>query len=351
MKINNIIYCSVSYYEDKYANVIQSKQVIKSFRENKIVVYDFWKSRHKFDFTNKTTKLKIPNKKIFHFIFILFTTILVTFKFRKLNNKAFFTRSIVFAYIINLISKNTVILELHTSPSRNLEKLMVTRLAKRIKFIFISESLKNYYSQFKIKLDCIVLHDGHANKIVSKENLQSHFLEWKNNKRIKLGYYGRYSIQKGSHILSTLVKIMPYVDFYFATLNQNNLIGNNIKENAYLHHDEVYDHMKNMDILLLPIVKINTKYEITAFTSPLKLFEYASTGKCIVASDIQVLREHEKYEAIIFSENTPEAFKEKINNLIFSSKLRKKLSLGCIKLANDHKWSVRSTKIIERFLT
>ena len=47
--------------------------------------------------------------------------------------------------------------------------------------------------------------------------------------------------------------------------------------------DHIYDHIQAFDIALQP--------HVTAYASPMKIFEYLALGKCVIAPDLENIRE------------------------------------------------------------
>ena len=62
----------------------------------------------------------------------------------------------------------------------------------------------------------------------------------------------------------------------------------NLKEISYVEHADIYLKMKQMDVFLLPISKVGNR-DYSNYTSPLKLFEYASCGRVILYTPVDSL--------------------------------------------------------------
>ena len=106
--------------------------------------------------------------------------------------------------------------------------------------------------------------------------------------------------------------------------------------------------MNKMDFLLLTIVPQNFYRDISSFTSPLKLYEYSSTGRVIIASDIPVLRDELEDTQVFFSKNTVSDFCNSIKHLSKSSIQRRLISESELKLAKVSTWTSRANYIIEK---
>ena len=83
-----------------------------------------------------------------------------------------------------------------------------------------------------------------------------------------------------------------------ATKEIQNLISNfknNLYFKDYVEYKNIDKELHKMDVLLMPyknkIASGGNVGDITNFTSPLKLFDYLTTGKIIISADLPVLRE------------------------------------------------------------
>ena len=100
------------------------------------------------------------------------------------------------------------------------------------------------------------------------------------------------------------------------TLNcgKKKIINKNIYFYGFIPHSKISNYINSLDICLLPNQKIvlthgsSIQKEIknySNFTSPLKLFEYMSHKKPIIASDLPVIREvlNEKNSILVKCDN------------------------------------------------
>ena len=99
--------------------------------------------------------------------------------------------------------------------------------------VFISAALKAFYLGLNKNIKFTVQHDGHANEVVDQSQLTEYFQDWSRDRKIEIGYFGRFSNKKGSELLAQLIESMPYAQFTIGTLNKNNLKAKNIVENKF----------------------------------------------------------------------------------------------------------------------
>ena len=111
----------------------------------------------------------------------------------------------------------------------------------------------------------------------------------------------------------------------------------------------VAEMLQRADILALP----NPASAIsTRFTSPLKLFEYMSAGRAIVASDLPSIREvlHHEADALLVAPGDPSAFAAAIERLAAQPGLAARLARAAFDRALEYSWDRRAEKL-ERLFT
>jgi glycosyltransferase involved in cell wall biosynthesis len=110
----------------------------------------------------------------------------------------------------------------------------------------------------------------------------------------------------------------------------------------------VAEFLQRADILALP----NPASAIsTRFTSPLKLFEYMSAGRAIVASDLPSIREvlHHEVDALLVAPGDPGALAAAIERLVAQPGLSARLARAAFDAALDYSWDHRAERLEQLF--
>jgi glycosyltransferase involved in cell wall biosynthesis len=176
-----------------------------------------------------------------------------------------------------------------------------------------------------------------------------------------VGYVGSLYDGKGVSIVTKIAKEMNSIKFHIVGGNKKNINkwkefynGKNIKYHGYVAKKEVDNYIKKMDICLLPNQKkVDTygerKQDIGKYTSPLKLFEYMSYGKPIIASNIRVIREVLSHgeNALLCSHDRPYEWVRSINKLIQNYELRRRIAMNAKReFDSEYTWNARAKKVM-----
>ena len=146
-----------------------------------------------------------------------------------------------------------------------------------------------------------VAHDG-ADEVLDLEAKNQAFGD---NNKLKVGYVGHLYKGKGIEVISSLAKkVDSSVEFHViggfkkdVEIWKNKINSKNVFFYGHISHKEVGNYINALDVCLLPNQKVvlafgsKNEINISDFTSPLKVFEYMSYKKAIIASDLPVLRE------------------------------------------------------------
>ena len=279
--------------------------------------------------------------------------------FRRLNRfktKFIYTRFLLFSYLIN---KTPFILELHADSwnKTKLHRLLFPLILKKpnlrglvVITRAIEVDLRLEFPDFKKTIT--VIEDA------ASVPPSSYIPTFRNSTCLNIGYVGSFHKGKGVELILSIAEQMPQHNFIIVggLVNEIQLmkkagVTKNVHFKGFVNHDDLWKEMQDIDICLLPNqVQVFTgqKSNIGKYTSPLKMFEYMSYSKPIIASDLSVLREVLSCETALFaSHNDPTEWVQAIQRI---EKVEKRQELG----QNAYKhfsecftWGKRSKRILE----
>ena len=346
--------------------VLISPNRIQNEISHKTSVFDFYNVEKIFE--HNLINFMDPYKyrslmpKFFYRFFSFLVNLLWGIKSAKIGSKLngdfyIFRDNTPFSYLFCAIFSKKCVIEFHDIPpflSRLIFKLGLMISGKTVCFAVtnkLSEDLFHKFGKVKNLKKIDTLHDG------------VDLIKFKNNRIIEnstplLTYCGSLSKSKGIDLIINSAKYINNVEFliigglkvdvdhYKEIANDNGV--KNINFIGQVNYSDVPNLLNKSDILLLPSSAKNIKSR--NYTSAMKLFEYMSIGKPIIASNIPSNTEilENNLNCLLFEPDNPKSMVEKINTLIKDKELNKKITKNSSKLAIKYSWTERSKKMIKR---
>lgn len=300
---------------------------------------------------------KIKGKYLIYHFFVLFHLL-----FNRPD--VAYSRTVIGAFVALLLKIDTV-LELHSlPPSQSLDGkiLKIIKEFKSLKLIVCISSalkldIKKFYEVDENKL--IVEHDATDITNITHAVNQSD----DTSKKLKLGYVGSLYPGKGMEIISELshlinddVSIIVYGGSEEEINSWKSKCSNNVEFKGYIPYSKIFEAISKFDVCLLPNQpsvqcaghKKGTT-DIGKYTSPMKMFDYMSAKKPIIASDLPILREILKDDFSYFSGyDNPNEWKERVYEILENrDESIKKSMLAFDAIKRFYNWDFRVKRILK----
>lgn len=221
---------------------------------------------------------------------------------------------------------------------------MITN-SKKLKSMYVNDLNINSYE---------ILAANNATKKVLDNKIPQTISFDKN--RIQIGYVGSLFQGRGIDIIIELSQRIKNADFHIIGGNDKDInnwtskINNkNITFHGFIEPKETYKYRNMCDILLAPYQSNKEGNRSSEYMSPIKIFEYMSSQKSIVISDLEVVYEVLDEDCALFVEyNNVDAWEQAVRNLIVDTKLRSKIASNAYnKFKNNYTWENRAKKIVD----
>jgi len=322
-------------------------------------IFNFYGVKRKFPI-KKIPVIELISKKCKAYFYLESFSFLIMAFFALLRKKGDFiiyTRDESVQFLKFFTGKK-IFWESHMVPK--LDFLIKRRLKKINGIVAISESLKNILiNKYKINNDKIsAAHDAVDIDDFSDflpKNKARDFLGIPQDKKVVL-YIGGIVRHKGIFVLLDVAAMLGD-DYLFEIVGwfvhdesdlakkyvEDKKIGNVIFR-GYIPRNDIPKYLSSADVLVIPNSSLNE--ESRAFTSPMKLFEYMSSGRPVVASATTTILEilNEK-NAILVKPDSPEDLKNGILKIFQDENLARTISENAKKDVQNYTWIKRAQKI------
>lgn len=261
-----------------------------------VPINEFYGVENNFRFTQKTLW---PTK-----LGVLFYALQAAIK-AHLSGAAFiFTRCLPTAFVATTLGIKTLY-ERHSDfgAERVLNRCMyawLARSSRHLGTVVVSQALKeNFHEEFAVPSEKVIVAADGSDPLPFM-SAPSPFA--KPERRLTAGYIGHLYKGRGIEIIAAMAKQCPAIDFHIVGGTPED-IAYWTRElsgipNLYLHghvpHAKTKEYLVNFDMVLAPYQKkvaVAGGGHTERWMSPLKIFEYMSSGKPLICSDMPVLHE------------------------------------------------------------
>ncbi|MDC0521697.1 hypothetical protein OAN46_00070 [Candidatus Pelagibacter sp.] len=326
----------------------QVNLIIPNTGDAKLSLNKFYDIKFKFNVIRINKFQKFP-LGINYYLFSL-----ISFLKAKKISDLIITRNFFVTFLCSIFKKKCVI-ELHGDLSNEsrinrfiFSIFKVLNFKSIHKVICISKSIKTKFIKEKYVKDTkkvLVLPSGSSLKMKYKISL--------NIKRLKLGYFGTINPSRGIKVILKLAQNDKKNDYYIFGGSKNQIMDlkkKYILKNLYIEPHQnikkVKYKMKEMDILLMPysnkVTVSGNVSDTTNYMSPLKLFDYMSTGRLILSSNLNVLKEVVNENQCIFINNYLNPFSWLLEIKKIEKNILKRNIIGKNSYINSKKFSHNS---------
>lgn len=348
----SIFYCTNSNWRSRSANFIQTDSMGKAFAQHLDDVHMVFRGTKdimdvKEVYPYQQHIIAAGGSRLSRFLY----SVRAIFLFVKLSKKNTFahvyTRNIIFALLFKLLFPSRVIgLELHTGIRHKPDKLILHILSfLGVKIVSITRSILDELNVHGIDTSSALLaHDGHSFDIQSADSVGP-----KQQQPLKVGYFGSLTPQKGLHLINEIIGSADAMKFRFHIFSKEASVLSNaeaLAETGFLDHSSIAAKMLEMDVFLMTLCPQGEDDAISAYTSPLKLYEYLACGRPIIASEVNILKEDTDDSMIFYAQNTSSCFIEILNNIWIDRKGARNKAIRGLEHAKLRTWNSRAQAII-----
>lgn len=272
-----------------------------------------------------------------------------------------YSRCLYSALVLNLFGLRVVCERHDILPSNKLQRLFRWTCGYKpfLKTVVISQALKNFYvKEYGLQEDRVLVAPDAADAISSSQTTPIP----KDHSSIDIGYSGHLYQGRGIDLIGKAAIALPHYNFHIVGGQAEDVeywkgefsSCGNLTFYGHVFPSKVPAYLMSFDILLAPYqykVSISGKGGDTSrWMSPLKIFEYMSSGKPIICSDIPVLREVLSHgnNCLLCQPDSIEEWIAAIEKLANDRALAKKIGDNALgNFIKNYTWESRAKCIVE----
>lgn len=319
-------------------------------------IFDFYKIPKNF------TIKKLPCLDFINFPFLKkltfwlesFTFYLSVKKYTVKNKfDAYYTRDLLLAFFLSKKIKD-VFYEVHSLPQKPDSKYI--QAWKQVRgLLVISEGIKKDLLNFGVPQDKIMIArdavDLEKFKILETQLESRDRLHLDDHEKIVL-YTGHLYEWKGADLVAQAAKYLTEVQIYLVGGTKEDVENfkkkykfENLHIVGFVPHDEIPRWLSAADILVLPN---SAKEKISKnYTSPMKLFEYMTAKKPILASNLPSLKEVlDENTAVFFPADSVVSFVAQIKKMLIDERMPE-IANNAYNKVQEFSWKKRAENIIK----
>ena len=265
-----------------------------------------------------------------------------------------YTRAALPALCALLGGAHHVFLEFHMPVKARNERVAfsLARHSRRLHIVCISRRLADMIArQYRLEESALIVeHTGHSFPIRDDYHVDSGA-----GRRLRATYVGTFAPGRGLETIYDLAERHPNVDFI--------VVGGqappvqraaNVTVRPRVSHAEVPELLSQADVLLMPYTRdamLPGGHGGTAeYCSPLKMFEYLSAGRSIIASNLPSIAEVLVHESncLLVDPDSLQEWSAALERLEHDAGLRAHLAHGAAETAAEHTILGRVHRILAR---
>lgn len=302
------------------------------------------------------SRQKKGERRFSWYVFSVRQVLHVILKSNNKNDSLVYGRNFLSCILLAILNYK-VIYECHSPISRYnfLVRVLFKFFSNKfIKTVVISEKLKEIISveTSKSPVKFKVLHDAADPTPLSLHKM-------KITDVFKVGYIGHLYKGRGVELILKVAEKLPHIQFHFFGGEERDIerlskeISDNVIFHGYVDPNKVPIFRSKMNVLVAPY-QTNTSIQglvnTAEYMSPLKIFEYMSSNRPLICSDLPVLREvlENNVNCLLVNPDEDSAWINAIKALEVDPALSVELSNRALSdFELNYSWDIRAKKVME----